>query len=137
MIILKNAKEKKNTPHTKCGAGEDAAPPSWCVCHHWHPHRCCPCLHFHLVGGCHHLVLLPLTVAVHGAPGCPVVWPDLGPCCCFVAVSILALPSTLPHHPSLSLSSRFVVVLILYPCCEQVLAAVACVCLCCLGTISW
>ena len=36
-----------------------------------------------------------LAVAVHGAPGCPVVWPGLHPHRHFVAVSVLALPSTL------------------------------------------
>jgi hypothetical protein len=41
------------------------------------------------------LVLLPLAGAVHGAPGCPVGWPGLRPRRRFVAVSVLALPSTL------------------------------------------
>ena len=94
MIILKNAKEK-NTPHAKCGAGGDVALPSWCACYHRHPRPCCPCPCFHLMGGRCCLVLLPLTVAVYSAPGCPVVWPGLHPHCCFVAVSVLALPSTL------------------------------------------
>ena len=51
MIILKNAKEKKNTPHAECRAGGDVALPSWCACHHQHPHPRCPCPCFHLMGG--------------------------------------------------------------------------------------
>ena len=47
------------------------------------------------MGGHCHLVLLPLAVVVHGAPGCPAVWPGLHPHCHFVAISILALPFTL------------------------------------------
>ena len=54
-----------------------------------------------------------------------------------VVVVFASLPIPVPAPLSLSLAVVPVVVLIHYPPREQVLAVVACVCVCCLGTVSW